>query len=219
MIRCHLTDRARYFLYGTVFWATLPIFFPAAEASPGAPEEARAWLFQVDAGRTSIRFELDAVGHTVRGRVMEVTGHLRFDPENLSRESSATFQVPAASLATGNRLRDRKMRKSHLEVREYPSIAFHSSTIEAIAPTLRSGEVQELRVKGVLELHGAAQSLEFLVKAVRTNGEVRVTGEIPLRLSDFGIRIPRFLFFKVKDEMKVLIDIVAVHEPSLPEAS
>jgi hypothetical protein len=37
-----------------------------------------------------------------------------------------------------------------------------------------------------------------------------VAGEVPLKLSDFGIPIPRFLFLKMKDQIKVAFEVVAV---------
>jgi hypothetical protein len=47
------------------------------------------------------------------------------------------------------------------------------------------------------------------VKAVRRGGELAVTGETTVRMTDYGIPIPGFLFMKVKDQVKVMFEVVA----------
>src|SRR5262249_55082532 len=110
---------------------------------------------------------------------------------------------------TGNKSRDKKMRESHLETDKHPAITFRSTKVEAIAPTLREGETQEMKVTGTLGLHGVERVLSFPVKAVRRGPDLLVTGETTLRMTDYGIPIPGFLFMKVKDEVKVMFDVVA----------
>ena len=167
-------------------------------------------LFRVDAVRSKVGFELDAPGHIVHGTAQMMTGEVAFDAEDLSRQAHTTFEVEAGALSTANKVRDKKMREAHLDVTKYPEIVFRCTRIEAIAPTLRSGETQELGVSGLLSLHGVKKKITFLVKAVRNGNSLRVTGEVPLKLSDFGIPIPRFLFFKLKDQIKVAFEVVAV---------
>src|SRR5437867_2934946 len=162
--------------------------------------------FRVDPSRSIVRFDAAATGHTVHGVTHQVAGEVVFDPDDLTREAEVAFQVDAVALDTGNKIRDRKMRDSHLETGRYPTIAFRSSGVRAIAPTLRPGETQELTVKGTLSLHGVDKLLTFPVKAVRHGKDLRVTGEVPLRLSDFAIPIPRFLFIKLQDEVKVMFE-------------
>jgi polyisoprenoid-binding protein YceI len=157
-----------------------------------------------------VGFELDAPGHIVHGTAQGMTGEVAFDAEDLSRQASTTFEIEARALSTANKVRDKKMREAHLDVAKYPEIVFRSTRIEAIAPTLRSGETQELGVSGLLSLHGVKKKITFSVKAVRNGNSLRVTGEVPLKLSDFGIPIPRFLFFKLKDQIKVAFEVVAV---------
>ncbi len=170
-------------------------------------------LFRVDAVRSKVGFELDAPGHIVHGTAGKMIGEVTFDPEDLSRQAHTTFEVEAGALSTANKVRDKKMREAHLEVARYPKITFRSTRIvalDAIAPTLRPGETQELGVSGLLSLHGVERKITFSVKAVRNGNSLRVTGEVPLKLSDFGIPIPHFLFLKLKDRIKVVLEVVAV---------
>jgi polyisoprenoid-binding protein YceI len=183
----------------------------------GAPETESAssaipqgvLRFDILPAKSTVRFDADATGHTVHGITHQVSGWVRFDPEDLSREAEVSFKVEGAALDTGNKSRDKKMRESHLETARYPTIAFQSTKVKAIAPTLRADETQEMEVTGTLSLHGIEKVISFPVKAVRRGGELAVTGETTVRMTDYGIPIPGFLFMKVKDQVKVMFEVVA----------
>ena len=165
--------------------------------------------FTIAPGRSTVRFEAQATGHTVHGVTQQVSGVVSFNPDDLARKAEVSFQLQAASLDTGNKSRDKKMREAHLQTDQHPVIGFRSSKVEAIAPTLRDGETQEMKVTGTLALHGTDKVITFPVKAVRRGTELTVTGETTLRMTDYGIPIPGFLFIKVKDEVKVMFEVVA----------
>src|SRR5258705_11136566 len=175
-----------------------------------AGSATRMSVCRVDAARSKVGFELDARGHLVHGSAQRMTGEVAFNPDDLSRQAHTTFEIEARALSTANKVRDKRMRETHLDVARYPEIVFRSTRIDAIAPTLRPGETQELGVSGLLSLHGVEKKITFSAKAVRSGNNLRVTGEVPLKLSDFGIPIPRFLFFKLKDQIKVVFEVVAV---------
>jgi|GEM_PF-747428 len=164
--------------------------------------------------RSTVRFDAHATGHTVHGISHQVSGKVNFDPEDLSRKAEVSFKVEAASLDTDNKSRDKKMREAHLDTARYPVIAFQSTKAEAIAPTLRADETQEMKVTGTLALHGTEKRITFPVKAVRRGQELVVTGETSLLMTDYGIPIPGFLFMKVKDEVKVMFEVVATPTPA-----
>jgi polyisoprenoid-binding protein YceI len=199
--------------------ASVPALAASSSAGlPDAPPPAGASAdYRIAPGRSTVRFELDATGHTVHGASSQVSGAVQFDPNNLSREARVAFRVEAATLDTGNRTRDKKMRTSHLETDKFPRIEFESSKIEALAPSLREGESQELKVTGFLSLHGVKRSLSFPVKAARHGKELTVSGATTLKMTDYAIPLPKFLFFSVKDEVKVSFDVAA--EPAGPGAS
>jgi polyisoprenoid-binding protein YceI len=183
---------------------------PQAESASSAPAIRQGVLrFNILPARSTVRFDADATGHTVHGMTHQVSGWVSFDPEDLSREAEVSFKVEGATLDTGNKSRDKKMRESHLETARYPTIAFQSTKVKAIAPTLRADETQEMEITGTLSLHGIEKVISFPVKAVRRGGELVVTGETSVRMTDYGIPIPGFLFMKVKDEVKVMFEVVA----------
>jgi polyisoprenoid-binding protein YceI len=205
-LRRHVTRRA------VTAWAAATWLTIAAPVTP-APAVAR---FRFEPSKSTVRFDADATTHVVHGLSHEVSGEATFDPEDLSRAAAVKFRLASASLETGNKVRDRKMRETHLEAPRFPFIAFRSTKIAAITPTLRAGETQELSVEGTLSLHGVEHPVALVVKAARTGGVLRVTGETTLRLTDYAIPIPRFLFFRMKDEVRIMFEAVAV-EVSAPQ--
>jgi len=180
----------------------------AAASDPPRPSDS-ILQFAVLPARSTVRFELQATGHVVHGTSQQVSGSVSFDPENLSHKPAVSFRVQSATLETGNKSRDKKMREAHLETGRFPSIAFRATRLDAIAPTLRDGETQEIKVTGVLSLHGVDHPIELPVRAVRKGSELQVTGQTTLKMSDYGIPLPGFLFLKTKDEVKVMFDVVA----------
>jgi polyisoprenoid-binding protein YceI len=181
----------------------------AALAASGPRASAETLRCKIVPARSTVRFDAQATAHTVHGSTQQVSGEILFDPDNLSDRAEVKLRIDAASLATGNRVRDKKMRESHLETGPHPLILFRSSKVEAVAPSLRDGETQEMKVTGTLSLHGVDRTITLTVKAVRRGGDLRVTGQTTVLMSDFAIPIPKFLFTSVKDPVKVMFEVVA----------
>ncbi len=149
-----------------------------------------------DAQKSSLTFTIRRPGETIDGTARRFEGEVTFDPQDLSKGGSAVLRVQAVSLETGNRLRDRKMRNTHLEVERFPDIVFKSTSIKA-------GPGKAL-LEGVLSLHGVDRTLMVPATIRYDGGVLTAEGSADLTYSDFGISIPRFLWL-------VMDDVIAVH--------
>ncbi len=149
-----------------------------------------------DAHRSSLTFTIQRPGEAIDGTAQRFEGEVTFNPNDLSQGGSVVLRVQAVSLETGNRLRDRKMRHTHLEVERFPEIVFKSTSIEA-----RPGKAL---VEGVLSLHGVDRTLMVPATIRYDSGALNAEGSAQLTYSDFGIPIPRFLWL-------VMDDVIAVH--------
>jgi polyisoprenoid-binding protein YceI len=217
-------------------------FHPAAAPPPppGPPAAAKAAgagkvTLAIDAARSELHFTITRPGETIEGTAHLFTGDVGLDPERPEEGSSVVLNVRAESLETGNRMRDRKMRNSHLEVERFPEIAFRSTSIrlggaggasasagtaastgpsahagegEAAGP-LRPGAARKALVEGVLSLHGVERTLLFPVVIKYDGGSLTADGDLSLRLTDHGIPIPRILWIVLDDEVKVRFRFVA----------
>ena len=103
-------------------------------------------------------------------------------------------------------MRDRTMRAEHLETAKYPMIEFWLFGVEDVR---HDAQGWRFAAKGTLSLHGVTRQVVLPVRA-RPEGEaVRLTGKLPLSMSEYGIPIPRFLLLSVEDQVVVSFDVLA----------
>ncbi|PYT15916.1 MAG: hypothetical protein DMF51_05790 [Acidobacteria bacterium] len=184
---------------------------PAAPApSPAGPPAtpARPATLVIDPATSELTFSISRPGETIDGATREFGGEVVLDPADLSHASSVVLRVKAASLATGNRLRDRKMRGSHLEVDRFPEIVFRSTSIQ-VGESLRGAGTRKALVEGALSLHGVERTVLVPALIRYDNGTLTAEGSVDLTYSDYGIPIPRFLWLVMDDAIKVRFRFVA----------
>jgi polyisoprenoid-binding protein YceI len=163
-------------------------------------------VYRLVEGKGFVGFDAKAFMHEFTGKTSKVRGTIRLaDPERLT-QAEACVRVDAASLDTGNSTRDDIMRKDHLETASYPTIEFLLKTVEGVE---RQSDGWEFGAGGTLSLHGVRREILLPVRVRPAEGGIRLTGEIPLRMSDYRIALPKFLFFTVEDQVVVRFDVVA----------
>jgi polyisoprenoid-binding protein YceI len=185
--------------------APSPAVAPPSATAPSPTVAAPAGgplTLPIDPVESRLGFVIHRPGETIEGRAHTFTGEVRLDPLRPER-SGVTLRVTAASLETGNRIRDGKMRRSHLEVEGHPEILFRSRTIRAGEGAFAAGGSRKAIVEGVLSLHGVERDLLFPAAIGYDGRSLVAEGEVVLRLTDHAIPIPRFLWIELDDEVKV----------------
>jgi polyisoprenoid-binding protein YceI len=158
-----------------------------------------------DAQKSSLTFTIRRPGETIDGTAPKFEGDVTFDPQDLSKGGSVILKVQADALETGNRLRDHKMRSTHLEVERFPQIVFKSTSIKV-------GSAKVL-VEGVLSLHGVDRTIMVPATIRYDSGVLTTEGSVDLTYSDFGIPIPRFLWLVMDDVITVHLRLVTGAAP------
>lgn len=157
---------------------------------------------------------LAAFGHDHTIAVKDFAGNVGFDDD--LRNASLRMIVRASSLAVIDQVSEkdrreieRTMRDEVLETSKYPEIAFRSTRVELLAA--RGGQ-RRVRIIGDLTLHGVTRPVAIEALITRDGQGLRARGEFTLRQSDFKIKPPSIGLgtIKVKDELKLQFDIVAV---------
>ncbi|MEO6259246.1 MAG: YceI family protein [Thermoanaerobaculia bacterium] len=141
----------------------------------------------------------------------------------MSNPSAGHFPQPELALTipintlrcTGGRPMERDMNRA-LKAEQFPTIAFRFDG-------LRSGVNHDLdrreyraTVAGQLSLAGVERSISFETAVQRTSRtQFRMTAEMPVRMSEFGIAPPTALFGMIKsaDALSVRFDLVLVVAP------
>jgi polyisoprenoid-binding protein YceI len=172
--------------------------------------------FTVQAFATGL---LSALGHSPTFAVRDFSGGIHFERDEI-RSMRLDLTVRADSLDLLDRVKDAdrreiidRMRRDVLESSTYPEIAYHSDDVssEPIAP----GRFR-VRIGGHLALHGASRPHRVDAEIQVFGDGIRLLGETPLKLSDYGIRPVTALAgaIKLKDDLKVSFDL-----PGRPEES
>ena len=116
-------------------------------------------------------------------------------------------KVPVKSIKCGHGGMDDNLYKA-LKADESPDISYILATFEA-AP----GEAKDsftLRTVGTLTIAGKENKVSMDVVATRlSDGTVKATGVVPIKMTDFGIKPPTAIFGRLKtgDEVKVNFEL------------
>lgn len=201
-------------------WAVAAVGLPAvlwfAEASaicelPPPPDPAKPQaLYQVVAGPSRVRFDARAFLHDFAGQTTKVEGIIRVGDLDRLTDAQACIRIDAASLDTGNSTRDGIMRDDHLEVARFPTIDLTLNTVNAAK---HQAGTWEFTATGTLSLHGVSREIRLPVRARQEGDAVVLTGALPLKMTDYHIRTPRFLFLTVEDDLMVSFALTAKRAP------
>jgi polyisoprenoid-binding protein YceI len=173
---------------------------------------ARAERCTVAPGQGSqIVFTSKAPLESFDGRTDQVSGHVEFDPADLTGELVFAIAVDLASFDTGNRKRNGHMRDNHLETGTYPQAWVRGGEVLAATPAaLPKGGTATVRLRAELDLHGVVQPLLCEARLQRAaDGAVTIAASFPVSLEAHGIQRPQFLVLKLADEQQVKVTLVA----------
>jgi hypothetical protein len=106
--------------------------------------------------------------------------------------------IAAASLSSPKEGLDKNMHKA-LKVTEHPDITFRLVRIEAGAA---AGTLQAI---GVLRIAGVSREVALPLKTERAAEGLKVTGELPLLMTDYGITPPKAMLGMLKTDPKVVV--------------
>jgi polyisoprenoid-binding protein YceI len=142
-------------------------------------------------------FVADARLHDFEGRATAVSGRVRARGVD---EAVGCVAIEAKALDTGIGLRNRLMWEDHLEVAKFPEIRF---ILAGLRDLRREAGNIAVTLEGELTLHGVTRPLHIPATVSPADGRFEVEGRTPLKMSDYGIGRPAFLFVTVKDEVEV----------------
>jgi polyisoprenoid-binding protein YceI len=170
----------------------------AALAAPPALAAERA--VTLDPATSKVSFTLDTTFHAVHGTMALTAGTIRFDTE--TGLASGEITVDATRTATGNQGRDETMHAEVLETARYPTIVFRARHVEGV---LVDPGHSELRIVGVMSLHGSDHPMTL--SAVVESGDGRVHGEMqfPIPYVEWGMHDPSFLVARAAKTVDLLV--------------
>lgn len=164
--------------------------------------QAQQLRVDFDPAKSQIHWTLTGNVHTVHGSFALKQGHLIFDPSTGS--ISGDLVVDAASGASGNSARDKRMHKDILESDRFQEIRFVPAKVDG---KLSLSGPSTVRVSGNFFIHGAAHSITIPLTLSLTDRTVSGTGQFSIPYVDWGMKDPSNFLFKV--DKSVEVEVVA----------
>jgi polyisoprenoid-binding protein YceI len=158
---------------------------------------------------------LSFLGHSPTFAVRDFSGEVTVEGSNVT-DVRLTILAGSLRLTDEVSARDRDeiegtMFREVLEAARFPEIAYAADevTTEAVA----RGRYQ-LRIAGRLTLRGVVQPRPLDAELLVFDDGIRLRGEVPLRLSEYGIKPVTALggTIRLKDEVKVTFDLASLPE-------
>lgn len=161
---------------------------------------------------TLVRFDSKATLESFSGETHRVSGRIGLVTSSIGDSIHVVVEVEMASLDTGIDKRNRDMRENHLETERYPAARFAGASVRAGAGSqLTPGVPLDLEIEGTFTLHGVTRRMRVPVTltAMGDGRALHAVSRFSVRLEDYAIERPRFLFMKLAEEQIVTVDVVA----------
>jgi polyisoprenoid-binding protein YceI len=145
-----------------------------------------------------------------------ITGELDADPDTLvSAGATARFEVDMTAFDAGDFLRNRKLRKD-FDLATHPTARFE---LRALRGVVRDGATFAATAEGVLDWRGRRLELVLAGRGTLDGMGLSASATFELDIRDLGLSAPRFLMFKMEDEVTVAVVIRGSRSPGPHEAT
>jgi polyisoprenoid-binding protein YceI len=138
-----------------------------------------------------------------------VTGTVEADPATIETTGAVvSIRVDMTKFDAGDFLKNRKLRKD-FDLEAHPQATFELAALEGVA---RNGTELTATARGTLRWRGREVPLTIRGTGVLDDTHLDVKATFELDIRHLGLSAPRFLMFKMEDE--VSIDVVVIGAPS-----
>jgi len=183
---------------------------PLPQAAPQSASQAAIGdaVFQLDRAETKVNFTLGATMHTVHGTFQPSRGRVEFS--GASGALRGEIVVDAASGASGNVSRDRKMNSDILETEKYPAITFRPDRVEG---TLAAAGDSTIEVHGIFSIHGADHELTVPAHVQINGNHWTATARFPVPYVLWGMKNPSAFVLRVSQSVDIELSATGTLTP------
>jgi polyisoprenoid-binding protein YceI len=160
--------------------------------------------FRIQPGESRVEFVMRDNRGGFSGVTERVDGTVTVRGDGDAFAASIEGRIDARTLTTGNGMRDAQMRRDFLHTDRFPFITFKGTAAnrgQALATVIK------VAMKGQLTIRDTSRDIEMPLEVAALVDEYRASGEVVIRLSEFGIPIPRFLIFVAEDPITVRLRV------------
>lgn len=148
--------------------------------------------------------------HDTRTVWSKVTGEVTADAATLATAGAqATFTVDMTAFDAGDFLKNRKLRKD-FDLEQHPQATF---TLTGLRDVVGDGGTFRATADGVLRWRGREVPLTVAGEGTLDGARLAAVGRFELDIKRLGLSAPRFLMFKVEDEVAVEVTLAGTVRP------
>jgi len=161
---------------------------------------AQPVTLHIDPAQTEVEYLLGATLHSVHGTFHLKQGDFTYDPA--TGKASGELVVDAASGASGNQSRDRKMHEEILQSAKYPDIVFRPDRVDGKVAASGHSDVQ---LHGVFTLHGADHEMMVPLSVDAANGGYQAVAKFSVPYIKWGLKNPSTFLLRVSDKVEITV--------------
>jgi polyisoprenoid-binding protein YceI len=195
-------------------------------AAGAARADKTHFLIDGGGGKDYVSFTSDAPIEQFVGRTAAVSGSIDVDLANVET-GSVELTVELDKLDTGIEGRNKHMKSpEYLDTARLPRAVFKSKRVKALGDKVVAPQRPvQIEVSGELTLHGVTRPLTIKATLHHLKGDqwssrmigpgdiLGVSTAFPLKMSDYGIKVPKMLLLKVADEVQIAVKVNARTQP------
>ena len=115
------------------------------------------------------------------------------------------FRVPVNAFIFEKKLMQTHFQENYMESAKYPNGSFKGTVIYPENFKL-SSKAQNVRVKGVFNIHGVEKETEILGSITQTKSGIGLVANFSIMLSDFNINIPSMAVNKIAPNIDIRVN-------------
>ena len=168
--------------------------------------------YQVDKSAENIvKFISDAPIEDFEGITKKIDGYIYWDDIDFLNNSELYFEVDLNSIDTGIGLRNRHMRENYLHTDKYPLTHFTGKLTKV---EKNSDTEFKVTAEGKFFVHGVEKhkSIVGIITKINDN-QYKINAEYTVALSDYNIDIPSIMFYKIDENMDLILEFYVINIP------
>lgn len=184
--------------------------------------QTKTFIADINDERNLVKFESEAPLEKIIGLTNRIGVTVSINPKDITKNASGITVVDVGSFKTGITMRDNDMKsESFLNTEKYPMAEFLLTGFSNSSSTeLKEGSKITATANGKLTIHGITKDvsvpvdLTYFTESKETKSRIRgnlliVNSSFTIKMTDYNLRIPALLFYKLQDEIKISISFVS----------
>ncbi|NOX38627.1 MAG: YceI family protein [Calditrichaeota bacterium] len=174
--------------------------------------QAQAVEWNVDTqAKNLVKFISRAPLEEFEGITNHIDGYIYWEGDSVfSRSNEMYFEVDLRTIDTGIGLRNRHMRENYLETDRWPYAVFQGKVTE-VSRLDTSVVAYRAVATGTLSIHGVDRTVRVEGRVLFPETDrMRIQVRFQVKLTDYRIKIPRIMFFKLNEIIQLELDFFLV---------